>query len=112
MRAFLFFILLVIFSSGCSLSSNTKAEPVDSVKKKVVVYLIADGYNKGEFNVEVEYHKTGKGKYGGPYSIQVKFDDEPNVIYDYSYNSKTKDISQIGVTPLKGKNNKEFKHAE
>jgi hypothetical protein len=91
-----------------------KVEPVESVKQKVVAYLKTKGYKEEEFKVTVEYHTDGIGSFGGPYSINVIFNDEPNVIYNYryNYNSELKDITQISISPMKDKKDKNFKHTE
>lgn len=114
-------VLLVIVFIICSLviaygisSKKSKPEPVESVKQKVVAYLATKGYKEEEFKMNVEYHKDGVSSYGGPYSINVIFNDEQNVIYNYKYNYnwKLKDITQLSISPMKGKNDKNFKHAE
>lgn len=91
-----------------------KIEPVESVKQKVEAYLKTKGYKEEAFKVEVKYHTDRIGSFGGPYSINVIFNDEPNVIYNYryNYNSELKDITQINISPMKGKKDKKFKHAE
>lgn len=91
-----------------------KLEPVESVKQKVVGHLITKGYKEEEFKVTVEYHMDSMGSFEGPYSINVIFNDEPNVIYNYryNYNSELKDIAQISISPMKDKKDKNFKHAE
>ncbi|UQZ85047.1 hypothetical protein SK3146_04330 [Paenibacillus konkukensis] len=75
---------------------------------------MAMGYKESDFNVDVKYHKMGEGKMGGPYAINVAFNDEPNVVYNYKYDYKmeSKDITQIGVSPKSSKDAKNFKHAE
>lgn len=64
--------------------------------------------------MNVEYHTDGVGSFGEPYSINVIFNDEPNVIYNYryNYNLELKDITQISISPMKDKKDKKFKHAE
>ena len=96
----------------CSLSlKESKIEHVDSIKLKVVAYLTEKGYKKEEYNLKVEYHII-RNSFGGQYSINVIFNDEPNVIYNYNYGSKLKDITQMSISPMKDANNKNFKHAE
>ncbi|RUS47362.1 DUF3139 domain-containing protein [Cohnella sp. AR92] len=112
--ALLIIILAIsILSTGCNISSGPP-ESEESVKQKVVAHLISKGYKESEFNIEVKYYKSGESKFGGPYAINVVFNDEPNVIYGYKYNykSENKDITQNGVAPMEGKNDKNFKHAE
>jgi len=107
--------IISILVIGCGISSKeSKPEPVESVKQKVVAYLTTKGYKEDDFKLNVKYHKAGVSSYGGPYSINVIFNDEQNVIYNYRYNYKSepKDITQIGISPLKDKNDKNFKHAE
>lgn len=91
---------------------TTRSE--QSVKRKVVAHLVSKGYKENEFNIEVKYNKSGEGKSGGPYAINVVFNDEPNVIYGYKYNYKpeNKEITQNGVAPMEGKSDKNFKHME
>ncbi|MBS4171748.1 DUF3139 domain-containing protein [Bacillus sp. FJAT-49736] len=111
---FLFLVLIIgVFTTGCNMFSK-KPETEESVKQKVVNYLISEGYKENEFHVDVEYQSTGASKMGGPYAIQVKFNDERNVVYyyKYDYQSKNKDITQYGVAPMKGKEDKNFKHLE
>ncbi|AWI04651.1 DUF3139 domain-containing protein [Clostridium drakei] len=88
-----------------------KVEPIESVKQKVTSHLTAKGYKEGDFKLTVEYNKDNINLYKGPYSINVIFNDEPNVIYNYRYNydSELKDITQTSISPMKDKN---FKHAE
>ncbi len=95
-------------------SKESKIESVDSVKQKAITYLTAKGYKEEDYQLEVLYRKSYS--YGGPYVIKVVFHDEPNVIYHYEYlyhgNSKYREITQGGVEPMKGKNDKNFKHTE
>ncbi|WP_251551089.1 DUF3139 domain-containing protein [Neobacillus muris] len=109
----LLFLVISVSATGCSLF-NQKPELEKSVKQKVVNHLVSEGYKENEFSVDVEYHAAGASKMGGPYAIQVKFNDEKNVIYyyKYDYNSKSKEITQYGVAPLQSKEDKNFKHAE
>lgn len=106
-------LTMSILSSACNIFSGPP-ESEESVKQKVVAHLVSKGYKENEFNIEVKYNKSGEGKFGGPYAINVVFNDEPNVIYDYKYNykSENKDITQNGVAPMEGKDDKNFKHAE
>lgn len=118
--------ILVIGCSGASPKENkvepveiitqkvVKVEPVESVKQKVVSHLTTKGYKEEEFKLTVEYHTDGRNSYRGQYSINVIFNDEPNVIYNYryNYNSEVKDITQISILPMKDKKDKNFKHAE
>jgi hypothetical protein len=77
-------------------------------------HLLGEGFKEDEFHVDVEYHKMGEGKMVGPYAIKVTFNDETDAIYNYKYNykSESKGITQIGVSPMNGKNDKNFKHVE
>lgn len=111
--ALLIIILAMSILSSCNIFSGPP-ESEESVKQKVVAHLLSKGYKEDDFNVDVKYYKTGEGKFGGPYAINVFFNDEPNVIYNYKYNYKSdsKDVTQIGVTPMKGKDDKNFMHAE
>lgn len=106
-------LTMSILPTGCNIFSEPP-ESEESVKQKVVAHLVSKGYKENEFNVEVKYYKSGEGKFGGPYAIQVGFNDETNVIYQYKYNykSENKDITQNGIAPMKGKDDKNFKHAE
>ena len=91
-----------------------KLESVESVKQKVIAYLKTTGYKEEEFRVNVKYHTDGISSFGGLYSINVIFNDESNVIYNYryNYNSELKDITQISISPMKDKKDKNFRHAE
>lgn len=91
-----------------------KVEPIESVKQKVTAHLIAKGCKEGDFKLTVEYNKDNMNSYKGPYSINVVFNDEPNVIYNYKYNydSELKDITQTSISPTKDKKDKNFKHVE
>lgn len=125
--------IIIILVIGCSSESPkenkvepvevitqkvVKIDPVESVEQKIVAYLKTKGYKKEEFKVTVEYHTDGIGSFAGPYSINVIFKDEPNVIYNYrynyryNYNSELKDITQISISPVKDRKDKNFKHAE
>jgi|GEM_PF-2576759 Protein of unknown function (DUF3139). len=106
-------LAMTILSTGCSTFSGPP-ESEESVKQKVIAHLVSEGYKENEFNIEVKYNKSGEGKFGGPYAINVVFNDEPNAIYGYKYNykSENKDITQNGVAPRGGKDDKNFKHAE
>jgi uncharacterized protein YceK len=106
-------LTLCILLTGCSTFSG-KPESEESVKQKVVTYLLSKGYKEEDFNVNVKYYKIGEGKFGGPYAINVVFNDEPNVTYNYKYNykSESKDITQNGISTMKDKEDKNFKHAE
>lgn len=114
-NAMLIIIILVmsILTTGCNIFSGIP-ESEEVVKQKVVAYLVSKGYKENEFNIEVKYYESGERKFGGPYAINVVFNDEPNVIYGYRYNykSENKDINQNGVAPMEGKDDKNFKHAE
>ncbi len=100
-----------ILAVACAGSSKeSKLEPVDSVKQKAVTYLTEKGYKEEEYQLDVSYRKNYS--YGGPYAIRVIFDDEPDVIYDYSYNSERNEITQSSIAPIKDKRDKDFKHAE
>ncbi|MFC4099404.1 DUF3139 domain-containing protein [Paenibacillus xanthanilyticus] len=112
--ALLIIILAVsILSTGCNLLTGPP-ESEESVKQKVVAHLVSKGYEENEFDIDVKYHKSGEGKFGGPYAINVVFNDEPDVIYNYKYNYKSdnKDIAQSGAAPTNGKDDKNFKHTE
>ncbi|MFF2910281.1 hypothetical protein [Paenibacillus sp. NPDC057934] len=80
----------------------------------MVAHLLSKGYKEDDFNIDVKYYKTGEDKFGGPYAINVVFNDEPNVRYSYRYNYKSdnKEITQNGISPMKGKDDKNFKYAE
>lgn len=107
--------IISILVIGCAISSKkSKPESVESVKQKVVAHLATKGYKEEEYKLNVEYHKDGISSHGGPYSINVIFNDEQNVIYNYryNYNSELKDITQMSISPMKDKNDKNFKHSE
>jgi hypothetical protein len=107
-------IVSIIVAAYIETSIESKIEPVDSVKQKAVTYLTAKGYKEKEYQLEVLYRKFYS--YGGPYVITVVFNDEPNVRYHYEYlyhdDSKHREITQGGTEPMKGKKDKNFKHAE
>ena len=106
---------IIILVTFCALFlKESKVEPVDSVKLKVVTYLTEKGYKEEEYKLKVEFHIM-RNSFGSQYSINVTFNDEPNVIYNYNYGSKLKEITQMGISPMKNTkdtNNKNFKHAE
>ncbi len=107
--------IISILVIGCGISSKeSKPESVESVKQKVVAHLTTKGYKEEEYKLNVAYHKDGVSSYGGPYRINVIFNDEQNVIYNYRYNcnSELKDITQISISPMTGRNDKNFKHYE
>jgi hypothetical protein len=110
----LFIIMALCILSMCCSTFSGQPESEESVKLKVVAYLLSEGYKEEGFNVDVKYYKMGEGKYGGPYAINVIFEDEPNVTYNYKYNYKSESnvITQIGISPMKGKDDKNFKHSE
>jgi hypothetical protein len=111
--AMLIFMLAIFFaSSGCNTTSSQQQESEQTVKLKVEAYLLSKGYEEDDFKVNVEYHKMGRGKFGGPYAIQVIFNDEPDVRYNYDVRSDTKEITQSGISPMENKTDKHFKHAE
>lgn len=107
-------IVSILVIAYIETSKKIKLEPVDSVRQKTVTYLTAKGYKEEEYQLEVLYSESYS--YGGPYNISVVFHDEPNVIYYYEYlyhgNAHHREITQGGVAPMKGKNDKNFKHAE
>ena len=103
---------IIILVTFCALFlKESKVEPVDSVKLKVVTYLTEKGYKEEEYKLKAEYHIM-RDSFGSQYSINVTFNDEPNVIYNYNYGSKLKEITQMGISPMKNTNNKNFRHAE
>lgn len=121
--------IISIFAVGCGETASkeykeepikiitqkvVKVEPTESVKQKVTAYLTGKGYKEGDFKLTVEYNKDNMNSYKEPYSINVIFNDEPNVIYNYRYNydSELKDITQTSIAPMKDKKDKNFKHAE
>jgi len=63
-KAMLLFIILAmsILSTGCN---SEPPESVESVRQKVVAYLLSKGYKEADFNIDVKYNKMG-----GPYSIK------------------------------------------
>ncbi|WP_462413232.1 hypothetical protein [Neobacillus sp. Marseille-QA0830] len=109
----LFFLLIIvsILSTGCG-STGKKVESTGSVKQKVIAYLSEKGYKDEDYSLTVEYEKLTEGKIGSPFAINVTFNDESDVIYNYKYNTHNGEITQIGVSPLKGRpaNDKNFKH--
>lgn len=106
-------IALLIITAGCSESQISKeVEAVESVEQKVVDYLSKKGYQEADYSLTVTYHKSGEGKMGGPYAINVIFNDEPDMSYTYSYKPDSQEIMQTGVSPLTDREGKNFKHAE
>lgn len=106
-------LTISVVTFGCGVvSKESNLESVESVKQKVISHLQSEGYKEDEYQINVEYSKSSS--YGGPYSINVTFNDEKDIVYNYryNYNSEIKDIKQISISPLDDKKGKDFKHAE
>ncbi|MNK47963.1 hypothetical protein D3C87_667880 [compost metagenome] len=90
----------------------TNHKNLDEVKVLMEEHLVEKGYSKGEFDVEVKYHWENKLFGYNPYNISVTYKDEPDVTYFYDYDDTNNKVRLGGVGPMKGKEDKNFKHAE
>lgn len=107
-------IIIILISSfyiyrKVDIEQNTKK--ISMIKNEVVSYLnTKNDCNENMYDLKVEYYFQRKLLGYNPYLIKVTFKDEQNVIYYYDY--KNGHISQGGISPMNGKVDKNFKHAE
>lgn len=111
---FAFIFAISILASGCSLiPKQNKPESEESVKQKVIAYMTTQGYKESTYSVTVEATQSPLKGFAGPYIIKIAFNDEPDVIYSYSYNkAQDEDISEIGINPPKDRKDKNFNNSE
>ncbi|WP_433944944.1 hypothetical protein [Paenibacillus sp. SN-8-1] len=103
-------VLIVVMLFYFGIATNHKN--LNEVKLVMVEHLIKKGYSKGAFDVEVKYHWENKLFGYNPYNISVTYKDEQDVKYFYDYNDKSNTVRPDGIGPIRGKEDKNFKHAE
>lgn len=100
--SFISILILVIAFTGV-FYVNFK---LNHLEQDTYQYLLNKGYNEDEI-LSIE----GKIKKLSLYTVEVKFKDEPDIIYDYKKDNKNK-IIQIGVSDILNESNDQFKHLE
>lgn len=84
---------------------------IGMIKNQTIAYLKGKtGCSEDMYNLKVEYYFQNKFLGYNPYVIKVIFKDEQNVIYYYDY--RNGQITERGISPIQGKEDKNFKHAE
>ena len=83
---------------------------MNKVKNSVNDYLTnKKGYNKNEYSLNVSYVPLNYLLNSSPYNIEVIFNDEPNVTYDYRYYKNGEVIKMSAGDKIKSDYQK-FKH--
>jgi hypothetical protein len=83
---------------------------MNKVKNSVNDYLTnKKGYNKNEYSLNVSYVPLNYLLNSSPYNIEVIFNDEPNVTYDYRY-YKNGEVIQWSAGDKTKSNHQNFKH--
>ncbi|WP_281889497.1 hypothetical protein [Paenibacillus sp. YYML68] len=108
--------LVTLLLIGRFLYTEWLAPPVDikEVEPKVIEHLGRKGEPEDRYDLSIKYSWESRWLGYDPYVIKVVFKDEPDAIYHYTYDykSKLKEVRQTGIAPMNDRDDKNFKHME
>lgn len=103
------FLIIAAFWGYVKVDTMNGMKNLGNIKSQAIKYINAsEGCTEKDYNIKVSYNFGRKPMGENPYVISAVFKDEKDVIYYYDIiNNK---ILQTGVSPMKGKTDKNFKH--